>query len=197
MIESSYKTSLITLIFVAVLSVPAMSMASGEHGGGHDEAENHHRNDGGGHYDDRGAGHADEHGHDGNHGYPFGEPASAEQATRTVSIKARDSMSFSPSTIRVEKGEAVRFVIKNVGELQHSFTLGTPSSQRQHEKEIQGMELERMASHMADDPNGLVVQPGETGTLTWRFTSPETVQFACHIPGHYPAGMKGSIKVAD
>jgi uncharacterized cupredoxin-like copper-binding protein len=60
---------------------------------------------------------------------------------------------------------------------------------------MQGMPMEEMAHHMRDEPNGLVVQPGETKSLTWRFAEGGPVQFACHIPGHYPAGMKGRIRV--
>jgi uncharacterized cupredoxin-like copper-binding protein len=82
-----------------------------------------------------------------------------------------------------------------VGQLKHSFTLAMPAQQREHEKEMQGMSMDRMAGHMDDDPNGIVVQPGETGSITWRFTEATNIEFACHIPGHYPAGMKGSINV--
>lgn len=57
------------------------------------------------------------------------------------------------------------------------------------------MAPERMAGHMEDSPNGVVVQPGRTGSLTWRFERGGPIQFACHIPGHYPAGMKGGIRV--
>ena len=34
-----------------------------------------------------------------------------------------------------------------------------------------------------------------TGTLIWKFTQAGTVEFACLMPGHYEAGMKGSIRV--
>jgi uncharacterized cupredoxin-like copper-binding protein len=33
------------------------------------------------------------------------------------------------------------------------------------------------------------------GTLIWKFAQAGTVEFACLIPGHYEAGMKGSIRV--
>lgn len=136
-------------------------------------------------------------GHEGGHGdgFAFGSPADASKADQTVTVEAKDSMSFSPSTVQVEAGETVRFVVKNVGSVQHSFTLATPSGQQSHEQGMQGMKMKRMASHMKKEPNGMVLQPGETKTLTWRFSGAETVQFACHIPGHYSAGMKGQISV--
>ncbi len=47
-----------------------------------------------------------------------------------------------------------------------------------------------------DDPNMAKVAPGGTGNLIWKFTRAGTVEFACLIPGHYEAGMKGSIRVS-
>jgi len=45
------------------------------------------------------------------------------------------------------------------------------------------------------DHNMVKVAPGGTDTLIWKFTQAGTVEFACLIPGHYEAGMKGSIRV--
>jgi uncharacterized cupredoxin-like copper-binding protein len=43
-----------------------------------------------------------------------------------------------------------------------------------------------------DDPNAVMVQPGETKELIWTFTKTENVEFGCNVPGHYEAGMKGT-----
>ncbi len=168
-------TPLIRIIPLALLLAPLTSaIAAGEHEGGH--------------------GHEDGHG-DGGHQVAFGQPADPGDADRTVEVIARDTMRFEPDRIKVEAGETIRFVVNNVGQLQHSFTLGTPASQKAHEKEMQGMAMEAMAGHMDNDPTGMVVQPGGTGQLTWRFKASGPIQFACHIPGHYPAGMKGRIRI--
>lgn len=138
------------------------------------------------------------HGHGGDHGHEelaFGEPVSRGEADRTVRVRAYDSMSFDPSPVTVEAGETVRFVVENAGEIQHSFTLGTPAYQHRHEEEMQGMPAEALAGHMDDVPNGVVVAPGDSGTLTWTFERGGPVQFACHVPGHYRAGMKGTVRV--
>ena len=51
-------------------------------------------------------------------------------------------------------------------------------------------------THMAhDDPNGSTVKPKQKGELIWRFTKRGTFEFACLIPGHYEAGMYGTIVV--
>jgi len=41
------------------------------------------------------------------------------------------------------------------------------------------------------------VEPGKRGELLWQFSRAGTVGFACLQPGHYDAGMKGQVKVAD
>ena len=48
-----------------------------------------------------------------------------------------------------------------------------------------------------DDPNAVAVEPGKTGTLVWRFENAGTFGFACLIPGHFEAGMKGTLTVGQ
>jgi len=55
-----------------------------------------------------------------------------------------------------------------------------------------------MAEHpnmKMDDPNGVAVPVGKTGTLVWKFTTPMTIQYACHVPGHYADGMYGKLVI--
>lgn len=167
-------------LLAAVLTVsmpPAIS--SGDHEGGHG---------------DEGGGHGDGHGH-GTMDFEFGEAVPASEADRTVEVVARDSMRFEPSSVSVEAGETVTFRVRNVGNLQHSFTLGSPAYQQRHDREMMDMPMDEFAHHMDDSPNGVVVQPGETRTLTWRFSEGGAIEFACHVPGHYPAGMKGRLEI--
>ncbi|MBL6431200.1 MAG: cupredoxin family protein [Alphaproteobacteria bacterium] len=152
------------------------------------------------------------------HGSPFGEPAKASQATRTVTITMRDNL-FAPESLTVKPGEIIRFVLVNKGELLHEFNIGTPAMQADHQDEMarmmengmltpmgmnqdmstmdhskmSGMKMEDMKH---DDPNSILVEPGKKGQLTWRFTKPTKLEFACNIPGHYEAGMVGPIKFA-
>ncbi len=162
----------------ALLALSAgAAAASGDHAGGHGNEDQ-----------------ADGHGH-GAVEFDFGSEAAPVEADRTVEIVARDDMSFEPAMVQVQPGETVHFVIHNAGELQHSFTLGTREYHRQHDREMQDMPTQELAHHMADSPNGLVVQPGRTASLTWRFEHDSSIRFACHIPGHYPAGMWGEIGI--
>ena len=46
-----------------------------------------------------------------------------------------------------------------------------------------------------DMPNAIHVAPGETKEITWRFGDAD-LEYACHEPGHYDAGMRGQITIA-
>jgi uncharacterized cupredoxin-like copper-binding protein len=51
-------------------------------------------------------------------------------------------------------------------------------------------EMEHEAPYMAH------VKPGTTEEMTWTFSKPGTFHYGCLEPGHWEAGMKGSIVVA-
>lgn len=134
--------------------------------------------------------------HEGGHGdFAFGSPAKTAEADRTVEIAASDTMAFNPARIDVAAGEVVHFVINNTGTIQHSFTIGSNKWHAHHEEEMQGMPVDEIAGHMKHEPNGVVVPPGESRELTWKFKGNGSVQFGCHIPGHWPAGMKGDFNM--
>lgn len=44
-----------------------------------------------------------------------------------------------------------------------------------------------------NDPNSVLLEPGKSAELIWRFKKAENVEFACNVPGHYESGMKGPI----
>jgi uncharacterized cupredoxin-like copper-binding protein len=123
---------------------------------------------------------------------PGGEPGKAAQATRTVNVDMTDNMRFTPSEISVKQGETVRFVVKNSGAVKHELVLGTPEELKEH----YAMMLKMPGMEHADD-NMVSVAPGKTGEVVWRFTQAGKVDFACLQPGHYDAGMKGLVNVAQ
>lgn len=130
--------------------------------------------------------------HAGGHGTDaIGKPGVATQVTRTVEIDMSDAMRFTPSQVAVRKGETIRFVVKNSGQLKHEFNLGTDKDLKAH------YELMKKFPEMEhDEPNIASVAPGGTGEVIWQFTKAGKVSFACLHPGHYDAGMKGSVKVS-
>ena len=153
------------------------------------------------------------------HTYAFGQPASADKATRTVEVVLQD-MSFSPKSLDVKAGETVRFVLVNKGQLLHEFNLGDAAMHAEHQKQMMQMQssgmlnatgmgkmdhgamdhgamgnMGNMGGMKHDDPNSVLVEPGKTAELTWTFTKASGLEFACNIPGHYQAGMVGKINV--
>lgn len=128
-------------------------------------------------------------GHDGD---TIGKPGVAAKVTRTIQVDMADAMRFTPNDIRVKQGETIRFVIKNSGQLSHEFVLGTAKDLKDH---YEVMKKNPEMEHAED--NQLTVKPGQTGEIIWQFTKAIKVDFACLHPGHFEAGMKGSIKVAS
>lgn len=122
--------------------------------------------------------------------FAFGAPADQSDAARTISISALDTLRFDPSEIEVRKDETVTFEVTNVGQTVHEFTLGDEAFQKQH-----GEEMMASPAMMEDAANSILLQPGETRRVTWKFTAAGKVLFGCHQPGHYEGGMVGSISV--
>jgi uncharacterized cupredoxin-like copper-binding protein len=129
------------------------------------------------------------------HGHAFaaGEPGNPKKAYRTIEIVMAEgpgTMTYAPDRIEVKKGEQIKFVLKNVGLLDHEILVDTFANNARHKKE-----MERAPDMAHDEPNGARLKPGASGELLWRFTKAGTFEFACLIPGHYEAGMKGTLVV--
>lgn len=121
---------------------------------------------------------------------PFGIAADPGKASRTMRIAMSDKMRFSPEVLTIRTGETVRFVVRNNGKLVHEIVLGTRDELDRH-----AAEMRKNPDMEHDEPHMLHVKPGAAGDLGWTFNRPGEFQFACLIPGHYDAGMKGRIIV--
>jgi len=44
-----------------------------------------------------------------------------------------------------------------------------------------------------DDPNAVLVNPGQTEEMIFKFTKSAALEFACNVPGHYESGMMGNV----
>ncbi len=119
----------------------------------------------------------------------FGRPGDAANVKRTIKLTATD-IKFAPKRINVAVGETVKFEISNEGKLDHEFVLGSKEEQIEHDKEMAAMAGMKM-THI----NGVSVAPGTTSSLVWTFTKSGSLQYACHVPGHYMAGMVGRLTI--
>lgn len=130
--------------------------------------------------------------HAGGHGESaIGKPGVAAKVNRTIAVEMSDAMRYTPSDIQVKKGETIRFAVKNSGQVTHEMSLGTEKELLEHlevMKKFPGMEH--------DEPGKLTLAPGKQGEIIWQFSKTGAVDFACQMPGHFEAGMKGKVKVA-
>lgn len=121
---------------------------------------------------------------------PFGRQGDPKKVTRTISVDMTDDMRFTPAVLTVKRGETVRLKVANKGQVLHELVLGTESDLRQH--------AEAMKKHPGmehDEPSMVHVAPGATGEVVWQFTRPGEFRFACLLPGHFEAGMTGTVVV--
>lgn len=124
------------------------------------------------------------------HGESVGKPGDPKKVSRTIEVVMNDQMRFLPADIVVQRGETIRFLIKNIGEMPHEMVIGTESELREHAQLMQKFpEMEH------DEPNGAAVEPGKTGEIVWQFTRGGRFDFACLKPGHFEAGMVGEVEV--
>lgn len=128
------------------------------------------------------------------HGAPTG--LVAQTITRSVNIHMDDTMRFMPDHVEVQVGEVIRFVVHNGGAMPHELVLGKEKDIAEHAELMRQMAaMPAGHSHQHGGGAALSVNPGEMGELVVTFAEPATLQMACLIPGHYEAGMHGSIDV--
>jgi Cu+-exporting ATPase len=112
-----------------------------------------------------------------------------QPVSRTIYIETTDALRFVPNQLDVRAGETIAFEIRNAGAVPHEFFIGTSAEQQAHEAEMAN------GSQMMDEPNGVDVPAGTTARLVYTFDQPGMLEYGCHVPGHYAAGMRGTITV--
>lgn len=148
--------------------------------------------------------------HGSGHGPSIGEPGTASEADRTLTVDMHDNY-YEPEVIEVKPGETVRFVVENKGSVVHEFNIATPAMHESHQKEmmmmvehgvIQGDKLNEEMMNMDmgngqtmkhDDPNSVLLEPGQRKEVIWTFADKGGIEFACNVPGHYQSGMYGDV----
>jgi uncharacterized cupredoxin-like copper-binding protein len=116
--------------------------------------------------------------------------------TRGVVIRMDDQMRFTPDRVEVQAGDIVRFTVHNDGRAAHEMVLGDEADIQSHAKAMQqGAGHAEGQGHEAGA--ALALAPGQSGELVVKFDQARTLQMACLIPGHYEAGMRGTIRVKD
>ncbi|OKO75246.1 cupredoxin family protein [Bradyrhizobium sp. AS23.2] len=132
-----------------------------------------------------------DHAHD--ESFATGETGGAKKPARIVQVTMTETdgkMVFVPSKVEVRKNEQIQFMLRNSGELDHEFVLGTAEENVKH---AEAMKKNPDMEH--DDPNAKRLVPKATGDIVWKFSKAGTFEFSCLIPGHREAGMIGTVVV--
>ncbi|MFH0750490.1 MAG: plastocyanin/azurin family copper-binding protein [Chloroflexota bacterium] len=103
-----------------------------------------------------------------------------EASPRVIRVTAGPGFVFTPSTIAVARGETVTFVVTTMGPAIHEFMVGPADDVATHQPGTAEI-----------DDIGMM----QTKALTYRFDGSGPFAYACHVEGHYEAGMRGTITV--
>ncbi|MGJ8544802.1 MAG: copper-binding protein [Sulfitobacter sp.] len=139
--------------------------------------------------------------HSGGHGdaraeaIAVGLPGDAAKVDRSINITMVETedgeMLLKGGDMSFKKGETIRFVIENKGELEHEFVLDTIEGNVAHKAQMAKMTMEH------DDPNSIRLDPGASGEVIWTFANEGTFEAACLILGHYESGMFREVTVGE
>ena len=119
-----------------------------------------------------------------------GFPGHSAGVSRTVEVEMGDNMRFSPSQIDVKAGDTIRFLVKNAGQLQHELVIGNTEELKEH-----AQMMRKIPDMQHQESNMVSLNGGQSDHLIWKFDQAGSVDFACLIPGHWEAGMKGKVEV--
>lgn len=122
----------------------------------------------------------------------YGQPGDPARVTRTIEVGMSDAMRFTPAELTVKRGETIRFVVGNSGKVKHELVLGTMKELKAHAEK---MKKNPAMDHDDEEDNAVEVEPGKRGELVWQFTRAGRFSFGCLVPGHFEAGMIGSLTV--
>ena len=136
----------------------------------------------------------------------IGEKGKTSEIDRIIYVRMFDNY-FAPDQIDIKKGETIKFIIENFGELVHEFNIGTKKMHINHETEMMKLieneillgdkinykkmkELAKTDHSMSHShSNSVLLEPGKTGEIIWKFNVDTKIEAACNIPGHYESGM--------
>jgi uncharacterized cupredoxin-like copper-binding protein len=94
---------------------------------------------------------------------------------------------YDRSLISVPAGVAVTFVLRNDDPIDHEFIVGDAAVHERHRTGTEPVHGSR--------PTEVTIPAVTTRTTTIRFTTPGSLLFICHLPGHEAYGMVGTVVV--
>ena len=101
-------------------------------------------------------------------------------APRVVRIVATPQLRFLPNVVRIQAGETITFEVTTMGPTVHEFMVGPVAD---------------VAADKGGTPEIADIGMMQAKSLTYTFAGTGPFAFACHVAGHYEAGMTGTIVV--
>ena len=140
----------------------------------------------------------------------IGEKGDPNKIDRVVNIKMYDNY-YEPNLVKIKKGETIKFIIENLGEMVHEYNIGSKKMHINHQLEMQKLidheiilvdkidkikmkkmsKMDHSLSH--SHTNSVMLEPKTSGVIIWKFTKDINLEMACNIPGHYETGMFGNL----
>tara|TARA_Y100000590_G_C15635402_1_gene982791 strand:- start:440 stop:934 length:495 start_codon:yes stop_codon:yes gene_type:complete len=140
----------------------------------------------------------------------IGEKGELSEVSRTITIYMYDNY-YEPKNINIKKGETIKFIVHNYGELVHEFNIATKEMHIKHQPEMMRMvenqillgdkidkkKMKEMAkkdhSMSHSHSNSVLLEPNQKAELIWKFSTDADLEAACNVPGHYESGMIAKI----
>ena len=140
----------------------------------------------------------------------IGEKGKLSEVSRTIEIKMYDNY-YEPKEIKIKKGETIKFIVHNYGELVHEFNIATKEMHIKHQPEMMKMveneilfadriDKKKMKEMAKKDhsmghthSNSVLLEPNQSAELIWKFSADTNLEAACNVPGHYESGMVANI----
>ena len=140
----------------------------------------------------------------------IGTKGKEKNVNRVIKVSMYDNY-YQPNKFKVKNNETIKFLIENKGELVHEFNIATKKMHLKHQQEmmmmveneillvdkidkIKMMEMSKKNPSMAHShSNSVLLSPGESAELIWKFSNTLTIEAACNVPGHYDSGMVAKI----
>ena len=116
---------------------------------------------------------------------PSAPTVGTKEAPRLVHVNMTDRLAFSPGAIQARSGETIRFVLTNSGKVTHEFAVGPAAK-------VNADQVDGVTVLEADE-----IVAGMTKTVDYTFDGPGPYGFACHEPGHFEAGMTGTVALVQ
>jgi len=140
----------------------------------------------------------------------IGVKGQEENIDRVIKVSMYDNY-YQPNNFKIKKNETIKFIVENKGSLVHEFNIATKEMHLKHQPEMlmmveheilladkidkkKMMEMAKKNPSMAHKhSNSVLLSPGESAELIWKFSNTVDIEAACNVPGHYDVGMKAKI----